>query len=60
MHTKKPINPGLNLYNWDKKTKGDLIVVPFTEKECCNSNLTGGKGASLAILTSLVKDDKVK
>lgn len=53
IHVDKPIKPDIDLFHCEEKPKSDLYVVKFSDSVCRNSDLTGGKGSSLAVLTTL-------
>lgn len=53
VHVNKPPKPDVDLFHCDEKPKSDQYVVQFSDSICRNPDVTGGKGSSLAVLTSL-------
>lgn len=43
----------------DAFTQKDKYILHFSDKQCQNENVVGGKGYSLAVLTSVAADDHV-
>ncbi|XP_012227531.1 rifampicin phosphotransferase-like [Linepithema humile] len=55
--TKTPVAKLQYLTRPDTFAQKDKYILHFTDKQCQNENVVGGKGYSLAVLTSIVTDD---
>lgn len=54
---KTPVAKIQHLTRPDTFTQKDEYILHFADKQCQNENVVGGKGYSLAVLTSITTDD---